>query len=61
MEEKGNTYRVLVGNPKGKRPLGRPRYRCEDTVKIVREIGWNSMDWTDDIRIGSSGRLLLTQ
>jgi hypothetical protein len=35
-----NVYRVLVGKPEGERPLGRPRRRCEDGIKIdVRQIG----------------------
>jgi hypothetical protein len=37
-----------VGKPEGKRPLGRPRRRLVDNIKInLREIGWNSMDWID--------------
>jgi hypothetical protein len=44
-------YRILVGKPEGKRPLGRCRLRWEDNIKIVlREIGWGSMDWIDPIR-----------
>jgi hypothetical protein len=44
--EKRNAYRVLVGKPEGKRPLGKPRRRWEDNIKIgLREIGWGSMDW----------------
>jgi hypothetical protein len=36
-----NVYRVLVGKPQGKRPLGRPRRRWEDGIKMdLREIGW---------------------
>jgi len=36
-------YRVLVGNPKGKRPLGRPRCRWEDNIKIdLQEVGWEA-------------------
>jgi hypothetical protein len=39
---------ILVGKPEGKRPLGRPRRRWEDNIKIdLREIGWGSMDWID--------------
>jgi hypothetical protein len=39
MGEKRNTYRVLVGKPEGKRPLGRPRLRWEDNIKMdIREI-----------------------
>jgi hypothetical protein len=35
-----------VGNPDGKRPIGKPRRRCEDNIKIdIREIGWGGMDW----------------
>jgi hypothetical protein len=39
-------YRVLVGRPKGKRPLGRPRHRWEDNIKMdLREIGINRVNW----------------
>jgi hypothetical protein len=39
-------YRVLVGEPEGKRPLGRPRCRWEDNIKIdLQEIGCGVMDW----------------
>jgi hypothetical protein len=42
-----NVYRVLVGNPKGKRPLERPRCRCEDGLKMdLREIGWGGGGWS---------------
>jgi hypothetical protein len=48
MGEKRNAYRILVGMPEGKRPLGRPRHRWVDNIKMnLREIGWDSMDWTD--------------
>jgi hypothetical protein len=37
-----------IGNPEVKRPLGRPRRRWVDTIKIyLREIGWDDMDWID--------------
>jgi hypothetical protein len=37
-----------VGKPEGKRPLGRPRCRWVDSIKIdLREIGWDGMDWID--------------
>jgi hypothetical protein len=40
MGEKQNVYRMLVGKPEGKRPLGRPRHRWVDNIKIdLREIG----------------------
>jgi hypothetical protein len=45
MREKRNAYRILVGKPEGKRPLGRPRRRWEDNnIMDVREIGWGGMD-----------------
>jgi hypothetical protein len=45
MEETRNAYRILVGKPEGKRPLGRPRCKWVDSIKIgVREIGWDGMD-----------------
>jgi hypothetical protein len=39
-------YKVLVGKPEGKRPLGRPRRRWKDGIRMVlREIGWGSVEW----------------
>jgi hypothetical protein len=44
--EERNVYKVLVGKPEGKRPLGRPRRRWENGIRIdLREIGWRSVDW----------------
>jgi hypothetical protein len=44
VEERG-AYRVLVGRPEGWRPLGRPRRRWEDNIKIdLQEVGWGA--WT---------------
>jgi hypothetical protein len=46
--EKRNVYRILVGKPEGKIPLGRPRRRLVDSIKMdLREIGWDDMDWID--------------
>jgi hypothetical protein len=43
-----NAYRIFVGKPAGKRPLGRTRCRWMDNVKMnLREIGWGGMGWTD--------------
>jgi hypothetical protein len=46
--ERRNAYRILVGKQEGKRPLGRPRHRQVDNIKIdLRMIGWGGMDWID--------------
>jgi hypothetical protein len=46
--EKRNAYRNLVGKPEGMRPLGRPRRRWEDNIKMnLRETGSGGMDWID--------------
>jgi hypothetical protein len=44
-EQRRGAYRVLVGKPEGKKPLGRPRRRWEDNIKMdLQELGWG-MDW----------------
>jgi hypothetical protein len=46
--EKRNAYRILVGKPKGKSPLGRPRRSWVDNIKMnLRETVWGGTDWTD--------------
>ena len=46
--ERRGLYRVLVGKPEGKRPLGRPRRRREDNIKMeLQELGCGGMDWID--------------
>jgi hypothetical protein len=46
MGERRGVYRVLVGGPEGKRPLGRPRRKCEDNIKMdLREIGIDGVNW----------------
>jgi hypothetical protein len=46
MRQERNVYKVLVGKPEGKRPLGRPRHRWEDGIRMnLREIGWEGVDW----------------
>jgi len=46
MDERRGVYRMLVGKPEGKKPLGRPRYRWEDTIKMdLQEVGCGGTDW----------------
>jgi hypothetical protein len=46
--EKKNAYRIMVGKPEGKRPLGRPRRRWVDNIKIhLRDVVWDGTDWID--------------
>jgi hypothetical protein len=48
MGKKRNAYRILVGNPEGKKPLGRPRRRWVDNIRMdLREIGWDGVEWMD--------------
>ena len=48
MEQSRNAYRVLVGKPEGKRPLGRPRRRWEDNIKMnLREVDCDPGEWID--------------
>jgi hypothetical protein len=44
--EKRNAYRLLVGKPEGKRPVGRPRHRWVDNIRTdLGEVGWGDVDW----------------
>jgi len=56
MGERAGVYRVLVGKPEGKRPLGRPRHRWEDNIKMnIQEVRcgvWTGTSW---LRIGKGG------
>jgi hypothetical protein len=48
MGETRNAYRILVGKPEGKRPLGRPRRRWVDNIKMdLGEIGWDGREWIE--------------
>jgi hypothetical protein len=45
---KRNAYRILMGNPERNRPLGRPRCKWVDNIKMdPREMGWGGVDWID--------------
>jgi hypothetical protein len=45
-QEGSGAYSVVVGRPEGRRPLGRPRRRWEDNIKMdLQEVGWGSVDW----------------
>jgi hypothetical protein len=47
MGEKRGAYRILVERPEGRRPLGRPKHRWEDNIKMNLEaVGWG-MDWIE--------------
>jgi hypothetical protein len=51
MGEKRNAYRILMAKPDGRRPLGRPRRRWVDSIKMdLREIVWSGMDWIDEVQ-----------
>jgi hypothetical protein len=48
MGEERGAYRILVGRPEGRRPLGRPRRRWEDNIKMdIREVGCGGMNWIE--------------
>jgi hypothetical protein len=57
--ERRGAYRALVGKPEGGRPLGKPRRRWEDNIKIdLREVGWGAWTGLIWLRIGTGGELL---
>jgi hypothetical protein len=48
MGEKRGAYRILVGRPEGRQPLGRPRCRWEDNIKMaLQEVGWVGLNWIE--------------
>jgi hypothetical protein len=47
MGERRGAYRALVGKPEGRRPLGRPRRRWEDNIKMDLREGWRGANWID--------------
>jgi hypothetical protein len=60
MGEETEVYKVLVGMPEGKRPLGRPRRRWEDGIRMDLRGDWLGGMWIgfDWLRIGTGGGLL---
>jgi hypothetical protein len=59
MGEKRNTYRLLVGKPEGKRPLGRPSHGWVDNIGMdLGEVGWGVWTGLVWLRIGTSGEHL---
>jgi hypothetical protein len=60
MRERRGVYRVLVGKPEGKRPLGRPGRRWKDNIKAdLQEVGCGGMDWIELAHVGDSCRALV--
>ena len=61
MEEGRGVHKVLVGNPEGKRPLGRPRRRWEYNVKVdFQEVGRGCGDWMELARVREGWRALVS-
>jgi len=59
-EERKGVYRVLVGKPDVKRPLGRPRRRWEDNIKMdLQKVGFGGMDWVELAQDRDSWRALV--
>jgi hypothetical protein len=60
MREKRNAYRIMVGKPEGKRPLGTRIHSWVDNIKIdLREIGWDGMNWIDPVQDRDQWRALV--
>ena len=60
MEEGKSTFKILTGKPTGKRPLGRPRRRWEDNIRMyLEEIGINAGNWIDSAQDRNYWRVLV--
>jgi hypothetical protein len=60
MGEVRGAYNILVGRPEGRRPLGRPRHRWKDNIKMdLREIGFGDVDWINLAQDRDRGRPLV--
>jgi hypothetical protein len=61
MGEGRDAYRILVGRPEGRRPLGWPRRRWEDNIRMdLQEVGWGDMDWIDMAQDSDRWRALVS-
>ena len=61
MEEGRGVHKVLVGKPEGKRPLGRPRRKWEDNIKVdLQEVGCGGMGWIELAQDGDNWRALVS-
>ena len=59
MEDGRRAFKVLAGNPTGKRPLGKPRRRWENNIRMnLKEIDTNTRNWVIRLRIGIIGEAL---
>jgi hypothetical protein len=59
MGERRGAYRILVGRPERRRPLGWPRHRWEDNIKMdLQEVEWGAWSGLIRLRIGTGGGLL---
>ena len=62
MEEGRSALKTLTGKPTGKRPLGRPRRRWEDNIRMdLEEIGINAGNWVDSARDRDNWRALVNE
>ena len=60
MEESRSAFKILTGKPTGKRPLGRPRHRWEDNIRMdLEEIGINAGNWVDSAQARDNWRTLV--
>jgi hypothetical protein len=58
--ERRGVYRILVGKPEGKKPLGRPRHRWENNIKTdLQKVRWRGMDWIDLAQYSDRWRALV--
>jgi len=61
MGERRGVYRILIGKPEGKRPIGRPRHRWEDNIKMnLQEVGCGDMYWIELAQYRYRWRVLVT-